>query len=432
MAKVLVVDDDAKIRASLRGILAEEGLEVLEAENGRYALQQLRDSNPDLVIVDVWMPDMDGLEFLRAVRDAPDIERHPPVVMISGHGNIETAVRATKLGAVDFIEKPFSLDGFLATVHRALQRQPDEHSSRGYPMLESVSNLNGAPNRNVGGKRQFSSAQRTVGRSVVHTGTGLHSGGKTGLILQPLPPGSGIVFSNLSADATVPAHLDWVESTGYATTLHRQGVTVRTVEHLLAALHAYRVTNVLVKVQGEVPILDGSAAGFCQLLENAEIVEQNAPVEDIEIRHPIEIRRDEREWIRIEPYQGFAVSYTLEYPPPVGRQVYEYVYRGPASFRDEIAPARTFGFVRDLAQLAAMGLASGGRLDNCILIDDEKVVNTTLRFPDELARHKILDILGDMYLLGRPLRGKITAFRTGHSENIALLRAIREQCAADR
>lgn len=428
MAKVLVVDDDAKIRASLRGILAEEGLEVLEAENGRSALQQLRDSIPDLIIVDVWMPEMDGLEFLRAFRDVPNAEHQPPIVMISGHGNIETAVRATKLGAVDFIEKPFSLEGFLATVHRALQRQHDGYAWAQDPVTESASNSTRSSARSAPGKSQSVLAQRTVGKSVVHTGTGLHSGAKTGLILQPLPPGAGIVFSNLSADATVPAHLDWVESTGYATTLHRQGVTVRTVEHLLAALHAYQVTNVLVKVQGEVPILDGSALGFCSLLESAEIVEQNALLEAIEIRQPIEIRRDEHEWIRIEPYEGFAVSYTLEYPPPVGRQVYEYVYRGPASFRDEIAPARTFGFVRDLAQLAAMGLASGGRLDNCILIDDEKVVNTTLRFPEELARHKILDIVGDMYLLGRPLRGKITASRTGHSENIALLRAIREQC----
>lgn len=428
MPTVLVVDDEPQIRASLRGILAEEGLEVFEAENGLAALRALEDRPADLIIVDVWMPEMDGLEFLRALQTGTEKHLQPPaVVMISGHGNIETAVKATKLGAVDFIEKPFSLDGFLATVHRALQ-QPGNREPGGFrgdsPLAEHGAGV--GPRTNTIVSR---SLQRTVARSVVDTGTGLHSGMKTGLILQPLPPGSGILFSSLSGEATVPAHLDWVDSTGYATALHRVGVTVRTVEHLLATLHAYRITNLFVKVQGEVPILDGSAAGFCRLLDSAGVVEQPAWVEDILIDSPIEVRRDTNEWIRIEPFDGFAVCYTLEYPPPVGRQVYEYVYRGPASFREEIAPARTFGFVRDLAQLAAAGLAAGGRLDNCILIDDEKIVNTTLRFPEELARHKILDIIGDMYLLGRPLRGKIVANRTGHSENISLLREIQRACA---
>ncbi|MCX8072404.1 MAG: UDP-3-O-acyl-N-acetylglucosamine deacetylase [Candidatus Binatia bacterium] len=429
MATVLVVDDEPEIRATLRGILVEEGLNVVEAEDGKSALTAIRKTAPDLVIVDVWMPEMDGLEFLRALNAAPDVPHRPAVVMISGHGNIETAVKATKLGAVDFVEKPFSLDGFLSTIERALQHQR-EHRDAGSPRALGSGQIPDAVAANRAWRQGQQTAQRTVARSVVHTGTGLHSGAKTGLILQPLPAGSGIVFSNLSAEATVPAHLDYVDSTGYATTLHRHGVTIRTVEHLLAALHAYRVTNLLVKVQGEVPILDGSAIGFCHLLESAGTLEQDEPAEEIVIDDTIEVRREANEWIRIEPFDGFAISYLLEYPPPVGQQLYHYVYHGPASFRDEIAPARTFGFVRDLAQMAAMGLASGGRLDNCILIDDEKVVNTTLRFPDELARHKILDIMGDMYLLGRPLRGKITARRTGHSENIALLREIQRRYLA--
>lgn len=432
MATVLVVDDEPEIRASLRNILAEEGLEVLEAEDGRAALNAMYAARPDLVIVDVWMPEIDGLAFLRILREAEHLDPLPPVVMISGHGNIETAVQATRLGAIDFVEKPFSLEGFLSTVHRALQTQREQGKGAG-PLAPAFRPEDAPTATGVSvAAKTVRSLQRTVARSVVHTGTGLHSGMKTGLILQPLPPGAGIVFSSLSAEATVPAHLDWVDSTGYATTLHRPGITVRTVEHLLAALHAYGVTNLFVKVQGEVPILDGSAAGFCRLLEQAGVVEQDAWVEDIVIEEPIEVRRDENEWIRIEPFEGLAVSYFLEYPAPVGRQSYQYVHRGPAAFRDEIAPARTFGFVRDLKQMAAMGLASGGRLDNCILIDDEKIVNTALRFPEELARHKILDILGDMYLLGRPIRGKITAQRTGHSENIALLREVRQRCFFSR
>lgn len=427
MPRVLVVDDEPEIRASLRGILAEEGLDVLEAEDGRAALDTMRRTPPDLVIVDVWMPEMDGLEFLRLLRERSDVQPQPAVVMISGHGNIETAVRATQLGAVDFVEKPFSLDGFLSTVHRALQRQKEHTTPSDSQPPTSFEHTAQAKQATTAGVPACGSVQCTVGRSVVHTGTGLHSGMKTGLILQPAPPGSGIVFSNLSAEASVPAHLDWVDSTGYATTLHRHGLTVRTVEHLLATLHAYGITNLFVKVQGEVPILDGSALGFCRLLEQASIVEQDGWIEDLVIDATVEVRRDAHEWIRIEPYDGFAVSYTLEYPPPVGRQVYHYEHRGNAAFREEIAPARTFGFLRDLRQMAAMGLASGGRLDNCILIGEDKIVNTTLRFPEELARHKILDIMGDMYLLGRRIRGRITAQRTGHSENIALLREIRRR-----
>jgi len=270
---------------------------------------------------------------------------------------------------------------------------------------------------------------RTIGRSVVASGHGLHTGIKSGLVLHPLPPGRGILFANISSAATVPAHLDFVDSTGYATTLHRQGMTVATVEHLLATLHAYGITNLLIKVQGEVPVMDGSAIEFCHLVESAGIEEQGGEVEDIVIERPLTAGGEGRngESIAAEPYDGFCIKYTLVYPEPVGRQEYTYVHRGPDSFREEIAPARTFGFVRDMKAMAAMGLASGGRLDNCILVDDEKIVNTVLRFPDECARHKILDIMGDFYLLGRPMRGRLVACMTGHSDNVALLRAVRAQ-----
>jgi UDP-3-O-acyl N-acetylglucosamine deacetylase len=231
---------------------------------------------------------------------------------------------------------------------------------------------------------------------------------------------------NLSSDETVPAHLDWVDSTGYATTLHREGLTVRTVEHLLAALHAYRITNLLVKIQGEVPSMDGSALEFCRLIDSVGVVEQDASIEEIVINRRLEVARGDDEWMAIEPADVFGISYTLVYPHPVGTQEFTYVHHSPEGFRATIAPARTFGFLRDFKELASMGLASGGRLDNCILIDDDKVVNTTLRFPDEFVRHKILDVMGDMYLLGRPLRGMITARKTGHSDNVALLREIKK------
>ncbi|MGH7929287.1 MAG: UDP-3-O-acyl-N-acetylglucosamine deacetylase, partial [Candidatus Binatia bacterium] len=268
--------------------------------------------------------------------------------------------------------------------------------------------------------------QKTLAHSVVTSGQGLHSGIKTGMVLHPLPPNSGIQFAGISADATVCAHLDNVFSTGYATSLRNRGISVATVEHLLSALYSYGVNNLLVKVQSEVPILDGSAIEFCRLLEEAGIEEQDEDCAEIVIDRTYRVGKQDGESISIEPSETFSVRYELRYPKPVGRQEYLYIHCGPESFKEEIAPARTFGFLRDIAQLEKMGLAAGGRLSNFILIDDEKIVNTELRFPDELARHKILDIVGDFYLLGRPVRGAVSACMTGHSDNIALLREVKK------
>ncbi len=416
MATVLVVDDEGDIRTSLRGVLSDEGLRVIEAPDGSQALALVRAERPELVLLDVWMPEVDGIELLRRLQDEPD---RPQVIMISGHGNIETAVQATKLGAFDFIEKPFSIDALLNAVARALEHRALRAGAGAAPLAARPASSGHAAGRTL--------AERTLGKSVIASGHGLHSGVKSGLILTPQPAGRGIVFANVTSGASVPAHLDYVDSTGYATTLHGGGMTVGTVEHLLATLHCYGVTNALIKVQGEVPAMDGSALEFCTLLEQAGIEEQGGGVEPIIIDRPLQIGNAgaDEEGISIEPADGFSVHYTLLYPPPVGRQEYTYVHTGGDSFKAEVAPARTFGFMRDMKALASMGLASGGRLDNFILIDDEKVVNTTLRFPEELARHKILDILGDLYLLGRPLRGRVRACKTGHSDNIALLRAIR-------
>src|SRR6185369_8619366 len=271
--------------------------------------------------------------------------------------------------------------------------------------------------------------QRTIRRSVVANGQGLHSGIRTGLILQPLPAGSGIVFGSISTSATIPARIEYVDSTGYATTLFHDGIVAKTVEHLLAALHGYRITNLLVKMQGEIPIFDGSASEFCALIESAGIEDQGGVVDEIVIdrRYEIGERDGDGEYIGIEPADAFGVHYVLRYPDPVGQQEFTFRFDGPESFKREIAPARTFGFLSEIEALEQMGLASGGRLNNCILIGENGVVNTPLRFPDEFVRHKILDIFGDFYLLGRPIRGFVTARMTGHSDNVALLKLLRER-----
>jgi UDP-3-O-acyl N-acetylglucosamine deacetylase len=271
--------------------------------------------------------------------------------------------------------------------------------------------------------------QRTLKRSVVLAGQGLHSGVKTGLILTPLPPNSGILFGNISTGEVVPVHIDYVESTGYATCLRKGTTSAKTTEHFLAVLHSYHISNLLVKINDELPIMDGSALDFCAIVEDAGIEEQDEPLNEIVIDKKFVIGEEgpDSKFMQVEPSDHFQVDYILDYPEPVGRQEVNFVLKNANEFKKLIAPARTFGFVKDIEKLESMGLASGGKLTNVILVDEEKVVNTTLRFPDEFARHKILDILGDFYLLGRPIRGKITAQMTGHSENVAMMKMIREQ-----
>ena len=412
---ILVVDDEEKIRCTLRGVLSDEGFDVVEAADGRRALELLQHVEPRLAIVDVWMPEVDGIELVERMRSrAPRL----PIIVISGHGTIETAMRVIRLGACDFLEKPFQLDALLQVVGRALDGNVSVDRD-GTTAPAAV-----APARVL--------PQRTIARGVVVNGQGLHTGVRTGLILQPLPPGSGILFGSISSGETVPAVIDHVDSTDYATTLARGGMVAKTVEHLMATLHAYGITNMLVKMQGEVPILDGSALELCALLEEGGVVEQPATVEELVIDRTYALGAESgtEKGITIEPADAFEVHYTLDYPPPIGRQAYEFRFTGVDAFRREIAPARTFGFVKEIETLEQMGLASGGRLNNCILVGPDGVVNAPLRFSDEFVRHKILDIFGDFYLLGRPVRGRVTARMTGHSDNAALLRQIRARIGA--
>jgi UDP-3-O-acyl N-acetylglucosamine deacetylase len=244
------------------------------------------------------------------------------------------------------------------------------------------------------------------------------------MALQPLPPDSGIHFLTVPNATVIPAHILSVADTEYATTLTAGGESVRTVEHLLSVLHAYGVTNLLVKVHGEIPVFDGSAVEFCRHLEEIGVVDQDAPRREIVIDRRYELAGGPEKSMVIEPAEGFSVSYLLRYPPPIGEQFYDFTLSTPEVYRDEIAPARTFGFMRDLKMINELGLGSGGRLDNFILVGEDEVVNTALRFPDEFVRHKILDVIGDLYLLGYPIRGRVTARLTGHRDNIGLQRTI--------
>ena len=268
--------------------------------------------------------------------------------------------------------------------------------------------------------------QRTLKRSMVLCGSGLHLGIKTGLILQPLPPGSGIIFGDISSGQTIPARIENIMSTDYSTSLRKGRSSVATIEHIMAVLHMYRITNLLIKIGDEVPVMDGSAKDFCELIEDGEFEDQDEFYQELIIdkTYTFGSKENGEPHISIEPCDTFKVSYHMEYPAPIGVMDHTFEYKDEESFKKEIAPARTFGFMQDVAQLTKMGFASGGKLDNFILLGDGKVINTQLRFENEFPRHKILDILGDFYLLGRPIRGHIHAHKSGHTQNIGLLKTL--------
>jgi len=445
--KVLIVDDEERIVQSIAGVLEDEGFRVATARSGEDAIRVFQQEEPDVTLLDIWMPGMDGIEILKRLKGiAPECQ----VIMISGHATISTAMTSVKLGAFDFIEKPLSLDVLLLTIRRALDRQKDLSPVEGSERMvteepfrdgkifpeETPGELPGPafdslrqpiPLAKEVAKRKGTSLlpQRTLKQSMVLYGTGLHSGKKTGLLLQPLPPHSGILFGSISSDEVVPAHLDFVQTTDFATSLKRGGAIAKTVEHLMAVLHAYHITNLMVKMIEEIPIMDGSASEFCKMVEEAGVEEQEEKINELIIDRKMEIV-DKNKSLIIEPAETFSIHFFLDYPPPIGQQTLDFVLESEEAFKDQIAPARTFGFVKDIEMLERMGLAGGGRLHNIILVDNEKIVNTELRFADEFVRHKILDLIGDFYLLNRPVRGKVTAHLTGHTENIALMKKIQE------
>ena len=727
---VLIVDDEPSISTTLEGILTDEGYDVSMAENGTQALELVKSNSPDIILLDIWMPGLDGIEVLKAIKEfQSDLE----VIIMSGHGSIDTAVRATKLGAFDFIEKPLSLENVLTTITHAIEQQrlirenlelkkelirkheiigenpsiaeirgqiksayetsknilitgengtgkeliarvihaesrrrnkpfikincsilsedtlesqlfgfEDQNSQKGetfkrgkfeiveggtlfldevdkispeiqkkiievfeskklkrrggkrnipidfrlisasnkdiseevklgnfdsefYKILSEISifspslrdrkddipllanylmkefceeyaknikefddeamvalstfnwpgnvkelkniierlvitvpmakvTLNDIPAGIRGEKKDISlhrfegyssikeaqaawekefityhlkknewdmqktakivsigkrslehkvktlginigktkslnkRAQKTLKTSVVLCGQGLHSGLKTGLILIPQPPNSGITFGNISTGETIPAFIDYVESTEFATSLRSGKNQAKTIEHIMAVLHTYGINNLLIKISDEVPIMDGSAKDFCELIEDGGLEEQDEYVEEIVIDDTYSIGDTNGKYISIEPAPEFSVHYIMDYPKPIGHQEFNFVLKNEKRFKEEIAPARTFCFLKDVEILEKKGYISGGRINNAILLDDEKVINTELRFSNEFVRHKILDILGDFYLLGRPIKGKITAKLSGHSDNIALLNKIKKLC----
>jgi UDP-3-O-[3-hydroxymyristoyl] N-acetylglucosamine deacetylase len=283
-------------------------------------------------------------------------------------------------------------------------------------------------------------AQRTLQSLTRAVGVGLHGGQRVELMLRPAPVNTGIVFRRIDlaqpVDIKVAVHS--VCDTRMATTLSPNGdpgaPKVNTVEHLLSACAGLGLDNLIVDITAEeVPILDGSAASFVYLLQSAGIAVQDAPKRFMRIKKIIEVREGEGrtlKWARLEPFEGYTLTFEIDFDHPAVNQTGQQVSfdMGSGRYKQQIARARTFGFTKDVEMMRSRGLGLGGSMDNAIVIDDAKVLNQDgLRYDDEFVKHKILDAIGDLFVIGHPLLGAYSAFRSGHALNNKLLRAVLDE-----
>ena len=271
--------------------------------------------------------------------------------------------------------------------------------------------------------------QRTLKNVIRATGVGLHTGEKVLMTLRPAPANAGIVFRRVDLDPVVEIAADphRVGDTALSTTLIDQGVRVATIEHLMSALAGFGIDNLYVDLTAsEVPIMDGSSGPFAFLIQSAGIAEQRAAKRFIRIRKAVEVK-DGDKWVRFEPHEGFRVNFTIDFDHPAIRRgsCQADLDFSTTSYLKEIARARTFGFMRDIEYLRERNLALGGSMDNAVVLDDFRVLNPNgLRYEDEFVKHKVLDAIGDLYLLGRNIIGAFTGYKSGHALNNQLVRAL--------
>ena len=271
--------------------------------------------------------------------------------------------------------------------------------------------------------------QRTLKTVVQATGVGLHTGEKVYLTLRTAPANSGIVFRrvDLPRPVDIPAEAHAVHDTRLSTCLEAHGARVATVEHLMSALAGLGIDNAIIELSSsELPIMDGSAGTFVFLLQSAGILEQSAAKKFIRIKKIVEVK-DGDKWVRFEPFDGYKLSFTINFAHPVIANTKQSVTvdLGMQSYVKEVSRARTFGFMQEVEYMRSQGLGLGGSLDNAIVMDEYRVINPDgLRFDDEFVKHKMLDAIGDLYLLGHPLIGAFSGYKSGHALNNALCRAL--------
>ena len=430
---VFVVDDQESILTAVASVLGDESYLVETFASAEALAVGLRRSVPDLILLDIWLPGIDGLEALVSLR-----QNHPslPVILMSGHAGVDIAVKAMKIGASDFLEKPLNLDHLLDKI--ATHLPPVDGGKPSRSKIESAPAL-GTGSFGAVTLSPSKQPQRTLKGNAVLNGFGLLSGRPTGIIITPAEPDSGIVFRTLDG-VVIPAHITALENfealagpshrpfTANSTTLAKGGRHIRTVEHLLAALHMMGVTNALIKVEEEIPNVDGSAMDYCRIIAAAGIEDQKRPRIDIVVNKKIGVGAENpsEKHVYVEPFDGFEAVLRVDYPAPIGEQRFHF---NPTkqSFVDEIAPARSFNTFENIDMAQQKGMAGSGYLNSHIIIHDGKVINTKLNYPDEFVRHKMLDLLGDIFLLGHNLRGRVVGNMTSHGLNQSLALKIHQE-----
>jgi len=431
MNPICIIDDQASICSTIEGILKDEGYQTIVFPDAESFWQRLDTMEPSLVLLDIWLPGIDGMQLLKRLHD-----RFPtlPIIMMSGHAGIEAAVVAIKAGAYDFLEKPLHLEVLLDKVKSALKHRPSDGALLSSDTRLEIVSADLVTTPGMVEVVDSPEPQRTLRGNVVLNGIGLLSGRNTGVILSPLGVNEGIIFQTLDGQ-TIRGHITSLEDfsqsgssktfSANSTTLENGRRRVRTVEHLMAVLSMYGITNVLIKADVEIPNIDGSAKDFCNLIDEAGVEEQPAFTKVAVIRQKIGVGNEERHerHIYAEPFEGFEITMRVDYPPPIGEQILTF---NPqiGSFAKEIAPARSFNTFENIEMAQKLGKVGGGYLNSHIIMYDGKVINTELRYSDEFVRHKILDMIGDLCLLGLHIRGRITANMTSHGYNQALVQRL--------
>lgn len=408
---ILIIDDEEDILTTCQTILEDEGYDVEIAKNNNEAEKILESKNINLVFLDVWLPNVDGLDILSHIK-----EKYPStaVIVMSGHAGVETAVRATKMGAYDFLEKPISISKLLSSCDEVFK----EHVNN----IEIENTNNEHTNKKT--ECKYKIRQRTIAKSVVVSGFALMEGRKTALTLVPAEANTGIVFIDINTNTHIklsPENILSKDKSGAvnSTALVSGNRYIKTTEHFLAALHMMGITNLIVKCDGEIPNVDGSALVFCDALKEAGFIEQDDYADPIVIDQTLTYGNvnDDETYIILSPYDGLEVTLRIDFAGSIGVQKYTYKFENFDQFTEEIGKARSFNTIDNIDYAQKMGMAGSGMIGSHILLCDGKVINTKLHFDNEFVRHKILDIIGDLYILSRPIKAKITANKSSHSFN---------------
>ena len=408
---VLIIDDEEDILSSCKAVLEDEDYDVETAKDYDEAIKIFESKKIDLVFLDVWLPNVDGLDILSNIK-----EKYPntTVIMMSGHAGVETAVRATKMGAYDFLEKPISISKLLSSCDEVLNKKENNNETE----------INYSNNNHNKSKLKYKIPQRTIAKSVVVSGFALMEGRKTALTLVPAEVNTGIVFVDINSNTRIKLSHENILSKDKSGAVNSTALIsgnrhIKTTEHFLAALHMMGITNLIVKCDGEVPNVDGSALVFCDAFKEAGYIEQEDYIEPIVIDRELVYGNvdDNETYIILSPYDGLEVNLRIDFAGSIGVQQFDYKFESFEQFSEDIGRARSFNTLDNIDYAQKMGMAGSGMIGSHIILCEGKVINTKLHFDNEFVRHKILDIIGDMYILGRPIKAKIRANKSSHSFN---------------